>query len=163
MKKILLLTFSLLLIPASAQKDSKLSPIEQLFKVMKLEQTVIDGGEAGFVMVEQSLADQELNKEEMAEVKDAFMDYMSKVALDPEFKAKTKAVYQKAFTDDEITELVAFYKTPIGQKTLNVLPGLTSEIMAFSQQLAQKHVGSFQDALTKILERKAERENKEDE
>jgi len=32
--------------------------------------------------------------------------------------------------------------------------------MALSQQLAQKHVGSFQDALTKILERRAARGDK---
>jgi hypothetical protein len=33
--------------------------------------------------------------------------------------------------------------------------------MAFSQQLAQKHVGAFQDTLTKILERRAARGEKE--
>jgi hypothetical protein len=46
-----------------------LAPIDELLKIMKFEQTVIDGGEAGFVMVEQSLSGQDLNKEEMDEVK----------------------------------------------------------------------------------------------
>jgi hypothetical protein len=127
---------------------------------MKFEQTVIDGGEAGFVMVEQSLAGQDLNKEEMDEVKDA---YMTKVASDPKLKLKTKAIYEKTFTDDEITALISFYKTPTGQKSLKVMPTLTGEIMGFSQQLAQKHVGSFQNALTKILERRAARGEQEDE
>ncbi|MEN8774586.1 MAG: DUF2059 domain-containing protein [Akkermansiaceae bacterium] len=161
MKSILFLAFSLLLLPASAQEAAKLTPIDQLLKIMKFEQTVMDGGEAGFAMVEQSLAGQDLNKEEMGEVKDAFMDYMGKVASDPQLKEKTKAVYAKAFTDDEISQLIAFYKTPVGQKSLDVLPTLTGEIMAFSQQLAQKHVGAFQDTLTKILERRAARGEKE--
>lgn len=151
----------MLLLPASAQEAAKLSPIDELLKIMKFEQTVVDGGEAGFAMVEQSLAGQDLNKEEMGEVKDAFMAYMGKVASDPQLKAKTKAVYENAFTDDEINSLIAFYKTPVGQKSLDVMPGLTGEIMAFSQKLAQKHVGSFQDALTAILERRAAREEKE--
>jgi hypothetical protein len=43
------------------------------------------------------------------------------------------------------------------------MPTLTGEIMGFSQQLAQKHVGSFQNALTKILERRAARGEQEDE
>ncbi|MEN8784117.1 MAG: hypothetical protein ABF379_07130, partial [Akkermansiaceae bacterium] len=90
MKSILFLAFSLLLLPASAQEAAKLTPIDQLLKIMKFEQTVMDGGEAGFAMVEQSLAGQDLNKEEMGEVKDAFMDYMGKVASDPQLKEKTK-------------------------------------------------------------------------
>ena len=114
-------------------------------------------------MVEQSLSGQDLNKEEMDEVKDAFIAYMSKVASDPQLKIKTKALYEKSFTDDEIAALIAFYKTPTGQKSLEVMPTITGEIMIFSQQLAQKHVGSFQNALTKILERRAARGEQEDE
>lgn len=160
MKSILLLTFSLLLLPVSGQEGAKPAPIDELLKIMKFEQTVIDGGETGFAMVEHSLAGQDLKKEEMGEVKDAFMAYMGKVAGDPQLKAKTKAVYEEHFSEDEITALIAFYKTPVGQKTLEVMPAITGEVMALSQQLAQKHVGSFQDALTKILERRAARGDK---
>lgn len=164
MKKLLIAAFSLLILPLSAQEGKKeLSPIERLMKIMKFEDTVVDGGESGFLMVEQSLAGQDLNKEEMAEVKDAFMAYMRKIASDPELKAKTAALYQKAFTDEEINALIEFYQTPVGKKSLEVMPTLTGEIMAFSQQLAQRHVGSFQEALTAILERKAAREKKENE
>jgi hypothetical protein len=99
----------------------------------------------------------------MDDVIDAFIAYMTKVASDPQLKFKTKAIYEKNFTDDEITALISFYKTPTGQKSLKVMPTLTGEIMGFSQQLAQKHVGSFQNALTKILERRAARGEQEDE
>ncbi|RZN85176.1 MAG: hypothetical protein EVB10_07900, partial [Verrucomicrobiaceae bacterium] len=77
MKFILFLAVSLIFVPVSAQEPSTLAPIDELLKIMKFEQTVIDGGEAGFVMVEQSLSGQDLNKEEMDEVKDAFIAYMS--------------------------------------------------------------------------------------
>ena len=163
MKFILSLAVLLLLVPASAQESTTLAPIDELLKIMKFEQTVIDGGEAGFVMVEKSLAGQDLNKEEMGEVKDAFIAYMTKVASDPKLKIKTKAIYEETFTDNEITALISFYKTPTGKKSLEVMPTLTGEIMGFSQQLAQKHVGSFQNALTKILERRAARGEQEDE
>lgn len=163
MKFILSLAVLLLLVPASAQESTTLAPIDELLKIMKFEQTVIDGGEAGFVMVEKSLAGQDLNKEEMGEVKDAFIAYMTKVASDPQLKIKTKAIYEETFTDNEITALISFYKTPTGKKSLEVMPTLTGEIMGFSQQLAQKHVGSFQNALTKILERRAARGEQEDE
>ncbi len=163
MKPLLIAAFSLILLPLSAQEKKELSPIERLMQIMKFEDTIIDGGDAGFLMVEQSLAGQDLNKEEMAEVKDAFMAYMRKVASDPELKAKTAALYQKEFTAEEINALIEFYKTPIGKKSLKVMPKLSGEIMGFSQKLAQRHVGSFQEALTAILTRKAARENKENE
>ncbi len=49
MKFILSLVVSLLLLPVFAQKSTSLAPIDELLKIMKFEQTVIDGGEAGFV------------------------------------------------------------------------------------------------------------------
>jgi hypothetical protein len=38
------------------------------------------------------------------------------------------AAYDKYLTDDEIKGLIAFYQTPLGQKTLTVLPQLTIEL-----------------------------------
>ena len=45
-------------------------------------------------------------------------------------------VYDKHFTEAELQELVAFYKTPIGQKAIETLPKITSEIAPLSQQWA---------------------------
>jgi hypothetical protein len=44
-------------------------------------------------------------------------------------------LYDKYFTEDEIVAIVAFYRTPAGQKTLRVLPELTAEAMRRSQEL----------------------------
>jgi len=154
MKNILIIAFSLALFPLSAQEKQEITPSEELMKLMAFEDSIIQSGEAGFAMVEQSPAGHGLNKEEMEEVKDTFIDYMRPVASDPDLKAKTK---------DEIKELIAFYKTPVGKKSIKVLPALTGEIVTFSQQLAKRYVGSFQETLAKILERKAAREKKENE
>ena len=162
MKTTLLLAFSLLLLPLSAQEEAKEpAPIEKLLKITKFEENIVETGAAGFSMVKDSLAAEELHKEEMAEVKDAFVAYLQKLASDPTLKAKTIELYQKNFTDDEINELVAFYETTVGQKTLNVLPSLTGKIMTFSQKLAQEHVVSFQEALTQIIARKNARKQGE--
>ncbi|MDZ8052599.1 MAG: DUF2059 domain-containing protein [Aulosira sp. ZfuVER01] len=39
-------------------------------------------------------------------------------------------IYSKYFTNDEIKQIIAFYQTPIGQKTLTVLPQLSRESAA---------------------------------
>jgi len=40
------------------------------------------------------------------------------------------ALYAKYFTASELRDMLAFYKSPTGAKTLRVLPSLTGEIMA---------------------------------
>lgn len=44
-------------------------------------------------------------------------------------------LYDKHFTEDELRELVAFYKTPVGQKSLNVLPSLMSDALHLANQV----------------------------
>ena len=167
MQKILIIALSFILLPLSAQetKEEKvqLTPAEQLMKVMRLEDSIIETGAAGFSMVEQSLATQKLTQDELTEVKDAYMVYIMKFATDPEFKTKSIEAYNKNFTEDEIMQLVEFYQSSIGQKSLERIPAITGEVMAFSQKLAQRHVGIFQEALAEILARKAAREMKETE
>lgn len=163
MKNLLILSFSLLVLPLSAQDEKKVAaPAERLLKVTGFQSTILEGGEIGFTMVEQSLVNQNLNKKEMAEVKDAFMAYMMELATDPVLTKKTVELYEQNFTEAEIEELIEFYETPVGKKTLKVLPKITGESMKMSTELAQKHVGSFQKALTGVLERKAAREEGKD-
>ena len=160
MKKLIAISCALLL-PRSAQDGEKQTAAERLIEVTEFQKTIIDGGEAGFSMVAKSLEDQNLTKAEMAEVKVAFMDYMSNLANDPELLKKSIELYNTNFTEDELNELIEFYKTPLGKKTLTALPAIMGDTMQLSTALAQKHVGPFQETLGKILERKAAREQKE--
>lgn len=47
------------------------------------------------------------------------------------------AIYHKHFTHAEVKELLAFYATPIGRKTIEVLPAVTNESMAAGEAWAQ--------------------------
>jgi uncharacterized protein len=46
--------------------------------------------------------------------------------------------YDKYFTDDELHQLMAFYETAVGKKTITVMPQLMTELMTNSQQLGQQ-------------------------
>jgi hypothetical protein len=60
------------------------------------------------------------------------------------FRAKVSAAaietsipfYDKYFSDEEIRQIIAFYETPIGKKTVSVLPQLMAEAMEASQGMA---------------------------
>ena len=126
MKKILLLSLSLFALPVFAEDDKKkMNAAEELVEVMEFEQNIIEGGEAAFSMIAENLSAEDLNKEEMQEVKDAFLVYMAKLANDPALKARTIELYEKNFTNEELADLVVFYKTPLGKKTLSTLPAIT--------------------------------------
>lgn len=47
-------------------------------------------------------------------------------------------IYEKHFTQDEIRELIAFYRSPIGTKMISVLPQLTQESMQAGQEWGTK-------------------------
>jgi len=46
-------------------------------------------------------------------------------------------IYDKAFTESELKELIAFYRTPTGQKAARFLPGLSSEVQKDFGQVIQ--------------------------
>jgi hypothetical protein len=46
-------------------------------------------------------------------------------------------LYSKYFTNDEIKELIHFYESPVGRKTIQVLPTVTQESMARGAELGQ--------------------------
>ena len=51
----------------------------------------------------------------------------------PELEGPVIAIFDKNFTDDEIKQLTAFYKTPLGQKVVTQMP----VVMQQSAQLGQ--------------------------
>ena len=61
-------------------------------------------------------------EEGVQEVKNVSDVYFRKIASDPDFKRELTHIYEEKFTTNELKELVEFYKSPIGQKSLQLLP-----------------------------------------
>lgn len=54
------------------------------------------------------------------------------------------AVYDKAYTDQEVMDLLAFYKSPVGRKSVAILP----QMMQASQVLAQRWMKKIEPELS---------------
>lgn len=54
-----------------------------------------------------------------------------------EFTDQLAAVYARHFTIDELHNIIAFYKTPTGQKMIAQLPDIAKENMALGQQFGR--------------------------
>lgn len=48
------------------------------------------------------------------------------------------AIYAKHFTTEELTQLGAFYESPVGRKMVKEMPQIMSETMTMAQTFAQK-------------------------
>ena len=55
-----------------------------------------------------------------------------------EIIAGIAAVYATHFTADELRQMAAFYRTPVGQKLLQVLPKVTQDVMTVGGKIGEQ-------------------------
>lgn len=64
------------------------------------------------------------------------------------------AIYAAHFSVDEIRQLTAFYRQPVGQKLLQVLPKIVQENMAVGQRIGQSVALEARDRMIEELRKK---------
>ncbi|MEZ0231419.1 MAG: DUF2059 domain-containing protein [Methylophilaceae bacterium] len=62
-------------------------------------------------------------------------------------------IYSKYFTNDEIKQLLDFYKTPLGQKSISVMPQLLNESMLAGQAWGQSLEPEIQKRVVLALQK----------
>ncbi|HZH63293.1 MAG TPA: DUF2059 domain-containing protein [Flavisolibacter sp.] len=71
----------------------------------------------------------------------AYRNIMREVEKEADFDGLIGAlipIYDKYYTEVEINELVAFYNTPVGKKSIEVIPALYKDSFALGQQWGKK-------------------------
>ncbi len=61
-------------------------------------------------------------------------------------------LYARYFTPEDVRGLIAFYQSPLGQKSLSVMPALMQDAMTLGQQWAAEATPRVQEAIRKRLE-----------
>ena len=77
-------------------------------------------------------------------IKDFLQRYLRFEALQPDFIA----IYKKHFTEPEIREMITFYKTPVGIKSIQMMSVLFQEVVEIGQRKVMEH----QDELMQQLQ-----------
>jgi hypothetical protein len=57
----------------------------------------------------------------------------------------------KHYTEPEIRQLVAFYKTPLGQKMIRVMPDVTADVTAWSMTTMQQRIGAVMERIKPLV------------
>jgi len=137
---------ALLLVPlliataAAADESSHLQEVETLFRLTQMERKINES-------VEDLLTLQIRQNPDLGRHQAAVRAYLERTigwqALGPDLTA----MYLKAFTEEELRQMNAFYVTPVGQKVLTRVPELVEERNRLAVRRLQEHIGELQREL----------------
>ena len=89
---------------------------------------------------------------DLAPYEDVFRAWYRKVFAADDLESEMARIYMGAFSEEELLELTAFYKTPVGQKAIKALPELMKQGAELGMKRAQEHSGELQEMLAKAKE-----------
>ncbi|WP_269540145.1 DUF2059 domain-containing protein [Cerasicoccus fimbriatus] len=155
MKKIflILLTSLIAAAPTFADDASKKAVATELYDLMSPKDTVIDSFMASFEPYMQQIAQMGVPKEAVDQIRAEGKALAGKIAEDPELVTKMIAIYMDTFSEAELKDLIAFYKTPTGKKALQELPTLFQKGAVAGEEIAQKYLPEFQTKVQQIMEK----------
>jgi len=94
---------------------------------------------------------------DIAEDDEVFRAWHRKYFDTASLEAEIVDLYMRRFSEKEIREIVAFYKTPAGRKMAASMPDLLEEASAIAERKAEEHYPDLQEM---IAEAAAERESR---
>ena len=111
-------------VSAYSQVSTKSQKIKQLLEL-------IGSGKLGKQVAENVIS---VFQNQYPDVDPKFWDRFKKEIKPDDLENLIVPIYDEYFTDDDIDQLIAFYRTPIGKKVIATLPDVTQESMAAGQQ-----------------------------
>ncbi len=148
MNKTFLVVLTAVLLAGTGRADpaTQQAALDELFQVMEMDKVLDATIEAQVEAMARRQPQMGIYSEVM---KKFFRKYLSWEALKPD----TSALYLKAFTEEELRDLVTFYKTPTGQKALKKMP----ELMTAGAKIGQQRVQEHADELREMIDAEATR------
>ena len=146
MKKIFVILLLSLLSITYSQAQTKQESIKQLFKLMKTDSLYDKMMEAIVPTIIQQAGKDASDPEVAAKMQKA-MNAMKPI-INKMMNEDMVAIYDKYFTDSEIKDYIAFYKSPSGQKFVNVTPAMQADIVNI---MMKDYMGEIQKAVTDAM------------
>lgn len=120
----------------------------ELFRLAGGENLALGGAEAMMGMI--------LGNPEMAPYEQVFRDWYQKVLAESNLQDEMVKLYMETFSEKELREIAAFYRTPVGRKAVAVMPELMRKGAEIGMARAQEHADELEEMLGRARE---EREN----
>lgn len=118
-----------------ASEESHQKAAKELIEILNMDEMMDAMYENMNTNIAQSLVKQDPCLEPVKKpLANLFTKYNQKVISKENFKKKMQEIYAEEFTESEILEITAFYKRPVGQKTLKKMPLLMTKSAEFAQR-----------------------------
>jgi hypothetical protein len=128
---------------ASAEED-----FTESHRQTATELLILSGAKENAMVGASAMADMMLQSNPvLAPYRDVLLEWAEKVMTWDNMHPRIVEIYVDAFTEQELRELIEFYNTPIGKKTLRVLPEIMKRSALVGGELAQEHSGELQEMI----------------
>lgn len=163
---LLLLTLSCVPLAARADDASKLAKVQEFFKVSKMDQLSVQVMKQAMDQVNSGVMQQmlgvKLTPSQQQSVDDVTKRMQKIISgalnwkdLEPEY-AK---IYAAAYTEQQLDDILAFYKSPTGQAMVDKSPALAAQASAITQKRMEAVIPQLQqvmkDFITQLAAQKA--------
>ena len=130
------LLLAVLALPSAADADRSEALIRELLTLTGTDQMMTQAVDQMFSIVRPGLERASAGKP--AGYVDEWYDVFRAEFLGYDFDSAMVELYSKHFTADELQELVVFHRSPVGQKSIQVMPAIMQESMNMGSQLGQQ-------------------------
>lgn len=124
--------------------DSHEQAVMELIDVMELEAM---SAQSAALMLEAMVQQNPMLGQFKDVFEEFFAEHMRWDAMLPEYVR----IYRDSYDEAEIRELLAFYRTPVGQKTVELMPRLMHQGAEVGQKLVAPHLPELERRLTERL------------
>ena len=131
MKKTLFLLLLCISVFTNGYSQSKQEAVKELIHVMKNDSMInkmIDAMVPAMATQMQLEMKDSTAKARSGEVMKIAMETVKE--LSPKLTDMMAAIYEKYYTEKEINDFLVFYKSPTGQKSINIMPQIMKEMMS---------------------------------
>lgn len=147
MKKVVIIMIYCLVFGGIISAQTKEDDIKELFELINPGQ-MIDKIFENMIDVFKHHGNTQISPEKQEE----FVSYLNeevRMMTDNLINVHMVSIYDKYFTDEEIKDLIKFYKSQTGRKMINTMPDIQKDIMTI---MMNKHIPEFQEKIQGKME-----------
>lgn len=133
--------------PQPAPVSSHEKAARELFRMVGGENLAVGGADAMMGMIR--------DNPEMAPYEHVFRAWYRKVLAESNLEDEMVKLYMETFSEKELREIAAFYRTPVGRKAIAVMPELMRKGAEVGMERAQEHAEELHEMLEKAREERA--------
>jgi hypothetical protein len=155
MRKIVLGLTLILAFSANLQAQTTDEKLQELFDTMNMDATINTMYQQMQSMMSSSVADKVMSSDQEEVYNKYQKELLSLMQTEmgwDDMQADLLVIYKQNFTDQEISDMLAFYKSPTGQSVLQKMPVVMQESMQVGQQMAMKAMPKIRALSEKMVQ-----------